>query len=133
MYTISKTFAFCYGHRLCGDKGKCKNLHGHTAKTAIVLESENLDDSGMVYHFDKLKETIGRWISENLDHTMILSKDDPIAKLFDSLNERYLAIEGDPTAENIAKLIYDTAKGLKLPVICVEMWESETSKATYIP
>ena len=77
MFSISKSFSFCYGHRLLGDKGKCRHFHGHTARIVILLAAEILDDHGMVYHFDRLKETIGTWIDEKLDHAMLLSKKDP--------------------------------------------------------
>lgn len=131
MYTISKTFAFCYGHRLLNDKGKCRHLHGHTAKVTLTLSGNRLDDNGMVFHFDGLKETIGKWIAENLDHTMLLSKRDPMAKILNESGERYLAMESNPTAENIARMIFDKASEFGLPVKMVEVWESETSKATF--
>lgn len=131
MYSISKSFSFCYGHRLLGDKGKCKNLHGHTAKVVINLESDKLDDKGMVCHFDNLKETIGKWIEENLDHSMLLSKNDPATKALKEIGERIYVMEGNPTAENIAKLIHNQAKSQKLSVARVEMWESDTAKAVF--
>jgi len=131
MFSISKSFSFCYGHRLLGDKGKCKNLHGHTAKIVVHLESKNLDDKGMVCHFDNLKETIGKWIEENLDHAMLLSKEDPTAKVLKEMGERIFMMDGNPTAENIAKLVHDQARSKKLPVARVEIWESETAKAVF--
>ncbi|MBT3181603.1 MAG: 6-carboxytetrahydropterin synthase [Deltaproteobacteria bacterium] len=131
MYTVSKTFSFCYGHRLLRDKGKCRHLHGHSAKVTINLGSNNLDENGMVVHFDALKNSIGNWISESLDHNLIISNDDPIKSALDELGERHLAIATNPTAENIAQIIFNKSKELGLPVIGVEMWESETSKATY--
>lgn len=131
MYSISKSFSFCYGHRLLGDKGKCRNLHGHTAKVVIHLESGILDENGMVCHFDNLKNTIGKWIEENLDHAMLLSKDDPAAKVLKEIGERLYVMETNPTAESIAKLIHTQAKSQKLPVARVEMWESDTAKASY--
>ena len=131
MFSISKSFSFCYGHRLLGDKGKCKNLHGHTAKVVVCLESGELDDKGMVCHFDNLKNTIGKWIEENLDHSMLLSKGDPAAEALRKIGERIYIMEGNPTAENIAKLIHTQARSQKLPVTRVEMWESDTAKAVY--
>jgi 6-pyruvoyltetrahydropterin/6-carboxytetrahydropterin synthase len=131
MFSISKSFSFCYGHRLLGDKGKCRNLHGHTARVVIHLESEGLDENGMVCHFDNLKGTIGKWIEENLDHSMLLSKDDPAAKALKELDERLYVMETNPTAENIARLIHDQAISQRLPVTRVEMWESDTAKAVF--
>ncbi|MFH1830441.1 MAG: 6-carboxytetrahydropterin synthase [Pseudomonadota bacterium] len=131
MFTVSKTFSFCYGHRLLKDEGKCRHLHGHTGRATFVLGSDALDDKGMVFHFDRLKETVGRWLEENLDHVLLLHKDDPVADLLKTKDERFLAMDSNPTAESIAKMLFDTAVKFELPIISVEVWESDTSKATY--
>ena len=131
MYTVSKTFSFCYGHRLVRDDGKCRHLHGHTAKAAIVLAREELDARGMVFHFDRLKETIGRWIAENLDHKLLIAEGDPLAVVLESAGEKFLKVKENPTAENIARMLFEAAEKFSLPVKRVEVWESETSKACY--
>lgn len=131
MFSVSKSFSFCYGHRLLGDKGKCRHLHGHTAKVTISLGTETLDDKGMVYHFDQLKQTIGKWIEENLDHSMLLAKNDPALETLRGIGERVFVMDQNPTAENIAKLIHDQARSHGLPAKCVEIWESDTAKAVY--
>lgn len=131
MYSISKTFTFCYGHRLIGDSGRCRNLHGHTAKATFTLEGNELDKNGMVVHFDDLKGTIGKWIGDNLDHTLILSKDDPVGKILDDAGERILSLPFNPTAENLAKMLFEKAREFGLPVMRVDVWESETARASY--
>ena len=131
MYTVSKTFTFCYGHRLLRDEGKCRHLHGHTGRATFILGSDGLDEKGMVFHFDRLKETIGTWIAENLDHTMLLNRDDPIAASLREEGERFREMDANPTAENIARMLFNAARKFELPVVGVEVWESETSKATY--
>lgn len=133
MFQISKAFNFCYGHRLLGDKGKCKNLHGHTAKVIIFIESDKLDDKGMVCHFDDLKTNIGQWIGENLDHVMLLSKDDPAAATLKEIGERIFVMDTNPTAENIARLIAEKTRSFGQAVSKVEVWESDTAKASYNP
>lgn len=129
MYKVSKTFSFCYGHRLLNDSGKCRHLHGHSARATFILGSEKLDEMDMVCHFDRLKETVGNWISDNIDHTMILSVTDPIAAALKDMGERIYCIEGNPTAENIARMLFNVGMEFKLPLIGVEVWESDTSKA----
>lgn len=131
MYTVSKTFSFCYGHRLLGDKGKCRHLHGHSARVVIILEGKDLDSQGMVCHFDRLKETVGAWIAENLDHMMILCEGDPLIVALGKLGECFKTVPFDPTAENIARMIFEIAEGQGLPVKRVEVWESETAKASF--
>ncbi len=131
MYTVSKSFSFCYGHRLYGDAGKCRHMHGHTGRATFTLASEELDELSMVLHFDRLKETIGRWISENIDHTLLLNKDDPIALALRERSERFMKLDGNPTAERIARMLFDVAKGFDLPIRSVDVWESESSKASF--
>ena len=131
MYSVSKTFSFCYGHRLMDDPGKCGGLHGHTAKATIVIESSELDKLGMVCHFDELKDKVGKWIEQNLDHRMLLAEGDPLVKILKDQGERVVVLQGNPTAENIAKHIFDQSKQSGVPVSTVEVWESPTSKATY--
>jgi 6-pyruvoyltetrahydropterin/6-carboxytetrahydropterin synthase len=131
MYSVSKTFSFCYGHRLLNDKGKCRHLHGHTAKATLTLGGDDLDERGMVLHFDRLKETMGAWIEKNLDHTLLLSKDDPVIDALRKSGERFYEMPTNPTAENMARLLFDVAKKQGLPIVKVEVWESETSRAVY--
>lgn len=131
MHTISKTFNFCYGHRLLNDKGKCRHLHGHSARATFVLSGEKLDKNGMVFHFDRLKETVGKWIAENLDHALLLSEKDPLTKHLSAAGEKFLPVPFNPTAENIARMLFETAEKFDLPVCEVEVWESETAKANY--
>ena len=45
--------------------------------------------------------------------------------------EPVVVIDVNPTAENIAKLIFDHAAANGLPVKEVTLWETETSFATY--
>lgn len=131
MYSVSKTFTFCYGHRLVGDPGKCARIHGHSANVTITLESEDLDEAGMVCHFNVLKERVGGWIEETLDHRMILCKDDAFAKVLRTASEEYVEVDFNPTAENLARFIFERSVEQGLPVKEVELWESPTSKAIY--
>lgn len=131
MYTVSKTFSFCYGHRLLNDPGKCGHFHGHTAKATITLGAKQLDKLGMVCHFDNLKKKVGSWIEANLDHKTVLARKDPLYVVLKNYGEPVIAFDENPTAEFLAKLLYEHCKKEGLPVHCVEVWESPTSKATY--
>jgi len=131
MYKVAKVINFCYGHRLLNYKGKCCNLHGHNGKVEIELFSENLDKLGMVLDFAQIKNVIEEWIEENLDHKLLLSKDDPMMKILRENNENVYVMETNPTAEAIAKLIYDFAVSRKLPVSEVRFWETDNSFAVY--
>ena len=131
MYRVTREIHFCYGHRLLQYDGKCKNLHGHNGKAVITLEADKLDNLGMVVDFGRLKDTVGKWIDQNLDHRMILHRDDPVLPYLLSQGEPIHVVDTNPTAENIAKLIYDHARSEGFPVTEVTRWETESCFATY--
>lgn len=131
MYKVTKVINFSYGHRLLNYSGKCCNLHGHNGKVEIEIFSEKLNDIGMVVDFIEIKNKIQKWIDDNLDHKMLLSKDDPVVKILKDNNEDVYIMDTNPTAEAIAKLIYDFAVSKKFPVKEVKLWETETSFAVY--
>jgi 6-pyruvoyltetrahydropterin/6-carboxytetrahydropterin synthase len=133
MFTVTKEIHFCYGHRLLNYEGKCRNLHGHNGKAVITLQTTQLDRLGMVVDFTEIKRVIGTWIDEALDHRMILHRDDPALPELRRLGEPVVVLDVNPTAENIARLIYDRAVLHGLPVIEVTLWETENSFATYRP
>ena len=91
MWKISKSFEFNYGHRIAtqqlneefslDEPCKCRFLHGHTASIEVTLQSEKLDEGGMVtdfYHLTWLKE----WIDKNIDHKFIIDINDPLMKIW---------------------------------------------------
>jgi 6-pyruvoyltetrahydropterin/6-carboxytetrahydropterin synthase len=131
MFEIVKSIEFCYGHRLLEHQGLCANLHGHNAKADVMLASETLDSLGMVMDFADVKMVLKSWIDETLDHTLILCKNDPMAPVLAANKERFYLMDENPTAENIAKLIYQKAMAEGLPVVSVTLWESDSSFARY--
>lgn len=131
MYEIARELEFCYGHRLLNYAGKCRHLHGHNARVLITLRADALDDCGMLVDFGEIKRRVQVWIDENLDHNMILCKDDPIVPVLEAQGERYFLMETNPTAENIARLIHDRARSQGLPVLRVQIWETSKCYAAY--
>lgn len=133
MYRVSKSVAFCYGHRLLDYAGKCKHLHGHNANAVITLESEHLDRLGMVEDFSELKRLVWEWLDREIDHTLLLHRDDPLLPVLQSAGERVMVTQENPTAEVIARMIYDYVADKGFPVVEVQLWETETSYASYRP
>ena len=131
MYRVYKDIHFCYGHRLLDYNGKCAHPHGHNGKIVISLEVARLDRRGMVHDFGDIKDIVQKWVDEQLDHKMILRKDDVLVKTLKELKEPYFLMDENPTAENLAKLVFDFAKSKKLPVKSVTFWETVSSSATY--
>jgi 6-pyruvoyltetrahydropterin/6-carboxytetrahydropterin synthase len=131
MFKVTKRIEFCYGHRLLNYEGQCRHLHGHNGRVEVDIQTEKLDARGMVHDFADIKEAIKKWIDETLDHRMLLHKDDPILPVLKQRGELFYAMDENPTAENIAKLIFHQARTTGLPVVEVRLWETSTSYATY--
>ena len=119
MYKTFVDMTFSAAHQLRNYEGSCGELHGHTWKVRVEVETEGLDNIGMTIDFKDLKEkadsVIGRF-----DHRC-LNQISP----FDKEN---------PTAENIAKYVYVEMKELlpdKLDIIEVIVWESANYGVKY--
>lgn len=120
MYEVTIRQSFSAAHALKEVGGTCEKLHGHNFTVEVSLSSRILNDAGIVIDFNVLKEwTDG--ILGALDHTCLNE-----LRYFNGLN---------PSAENIARFIYDRmiekAKCQNLDVACVTVWESEDARASY--
>jgi len=131
MFRVTREIDFCYGHRLLNYDGKCRHLHGHNGRAVIVLEAPKLDSRGMVLDFSDIKQVVSQWIDETLDHRMILSRDDPAVPALQKLGEPLHLIDANPTAENIAKLIFEFTRQRGFPVVETHLWETPRCYATY--
>ncbi|MCA9147850.1 MAG: 6-carboxytetrahydropterin synthase [Planctomycetales bacterium] len=132
MYRVTRQIDFCYGHRLLNYDGKCKHLHGHNGRAVIALEADSLDERGMVLDFSDIKRVVSGWIDDNLDHRMILHRDDPAVAILQQLGEPLHLVDCNPTAENIAKLIFDFAAERGYPVVQVDLWETRSCYASWV-
>jgi 6-pyruvoyltetrahydropterin/6-carboxytetrahydropterin synthase len=131
MFSISKEIHFCYGHRLLNHQGKCRHLHGHNARAVIQLQSESLDELGMVCDFADIGRFVKEWLSQEIDHNMLLHKDDPVLPLLQQAGERVFTMAHNPTAENIARLIFEQVEQAGFPVVEVALYETESAFASY--
>jgi 6-pyruvoyltetrahydropterin/6-carboxytetrahydropterin synthase len=131
VYTVTKRVFFCYGHRLMNYDGKCRHPHGHNGRVEIELCADRLDMKGMVQDFSEIGRVMKGWIDANLDHRMLLRGDDPLVAALEKLGEPVYLMTENPTAESIARLIFEQAKGHGFPVTEVRLWETESSVAAY--
>ncbi len=115
MFEIKITRDFAAAHRVEDYPGNCERLHGHNWKVEVVSRSAELDGLGMVMDFRKLKE-ITDSVLARLDHGY--------------LNEIPPFTEINPTAENIARYIFESVAG-RAPVQRVNVFETESSVASY--
>jgi len=133
MFRVTREIDFCYGHRLLNYQGKCRHLHGHNGKALVTVEAPRLDERGMVFDFSDIKRVVTGWIDEHLDHRMLLHRDDPIVPVLQECGEPMYLMNVNPTAENIAQLIFEIAAGQGFPVVEVRLWETPHCQATYCP
>ncbi len=131
MYKVTKQILFCYGHRLLNYSGKCRYLHGHNGKVEIELQAERLDRRGMVVDFNDIQRAVKGWIDQQLDHRMLLNRKDPLLLMIRKAGEPLYVMEENPTAEAIARLIFEYAQSQGFPVTEVRLWETEHSFATF--
>ncbi len=133
MYEIVKRIDFSFGHRLVNYDGKCNRPHGHNGVAEVRLATNEVDEVGMVADFGDVGDAVGGWIDTNLDHRMVLRADDPLAPAIVALGEGAYLMDEEPTAENVAKIIFEKVSEMRLPVVSVTLWETSDSRATYAP
>ena|SRR5437763_1661405 len=131
MFRVTREIHFCYGHRLLNYEGKCRHLHGHNGRAVVTLEGPGLDQRGMLMDFSDMKRVLQGWIDATIDHKMLLHRDDPVLPDLKARNEPFVVMDVNPTAENIAKMIFDQAKFQGFPVVEVTLWETANCCATY--
>jgi 6-pyruvoyltetrahydropterin/6-carboxytetrahydropterin synthase len=87
----------------------------------------------MVMDFSEVKQLVWAWLDREIDHTLLLHRDDPVLPLLQEAGERVRITEENPTAEVIARMIFDYLVGQGYPVTDVTLWETESSYAGYHP
>ncbi len=120
MYSVRIEDSFAAAHFLARYHGKCEKLHGHNYRVRITARGAGLDEGGMLVDFGDLKAALRR-VTAELDHS--------------SLNDHLAFSDGCPSAERIARFIFERMSrevpgaGLAL----VEVFETERNRATYEP
>jgi 6-pyruvoyltetrahydropterin/6-carboxytetrahydropterin synthase len=120
MYYIRVEAEFAAAHRIVHYHGKCERFHGHNYKVRVWASGESLGEGGMLVDFGIVKAALRNLIDESLDHR--------------DLNE-VPVFEDDPSAERIAKFIYDRLRDAlpKVPLSAVDVFETGASMARYVP
>ena len=136
MYLLKTEQSFDSAHFLKGYQGKCANIHGHRWRVVVTIKSDNLLDdmqnNGMVIDFGDLKNDL-KVIVDDLDHALIIEEDSLSSTVYDALvNEgfRIIVVPFRPTAENLAKYIYDLLKD-KYQVDSIDVYETPNNCASY--
>ena len=116
MYKISVESYFSAAHHLRNYHGNCENVHGHNWRVLVSARYKDVGSSGMAIDFRELKKLTDEIVMA-IDH-----KD---------LNDTEFFRDKNPTSENIARFIFDSVKGRKVPVESVTVFETDRYSASY--
>lgn len=122
MHRLTVEDHFDSAHFLRNYIGKCANVHGHMWRVQVCIMGDVLQQNGILADFKILKSILHEFL-DKLDHQLINE-----IKPFDSMN---------PTAENLAKYIYEQLWGdfLKIENIIgidwVKVWETPACCSEY--
>lgn len=140
MYSIKTQISFEAAHRLydvatysreCSD-----NLHGHSYKVNVIISCTKLNDASMVADFKAIKQILKKVIEDKYDHSCIIRECDPLKDAIVANCDKVHVVEGNPTAEWMAKLFADQIEaGIafcpELTVEQVEVQETEHNIAIW--
>lgn len=119
-FQIATTREFSAAHALRLYDGSLEPVHGHNWRVRVRVQTAELDSIGVVMDFHELERLVDRIIAPF--HNRHLNQVPPFSG---GLN---------PSAENVALHI---ARALALPqgvqLVGVDVWETSTNRATYLP
>jgi len=106
-------FSFAAAHRLPRYQGPCFRMHGHNYRFFVTLEGEVDPATGMIADFGVIKQVVAEKVMALADHR--------------TLND-FLE---NPTAENIARWIWETLAPHLVGLVEVRLFEIPDSCVTY--
>ena len=125
---IAKTYHFYAGHRNKKAGEKCGRLHGHTYNVKCIFEFKEMEDGGTMLFSDI--DLLVEPIIKQYDHYFLLYEQDPLCDGFDLVNEPYVKLPFETSAENMAIWIYNEIKR-QLPIIEIQLAETLSSTIIY--
>ena len=122
---IRKLFKFENAHivRDCSTQRCSKNIHGHSYKIEVLLESNYLDHGQMVYDFGLTKRYIKELI-DAFDHAITLwSGDDKVyVEDMKKHSTRWVELPVSPSAEQFSRVLFLIVERV---LVCTEMQNGE--------
>ncbi len=123
MYELTVKSEFEAAHFIKNYQGKCARLHGHNWIIEAVAQGTQLNELGILIDFKIFKSELNKILDE-LDHQY--------------LNELEMFAEKNPTAENIAKEIFNKFSSSEIftgttKLTAIKVYETPKSCVTYYP
>lgn len=113
MPNCTRQLEFDATHRVWKHESKCKHIHGHRYVVDITCDAKSLDGCGRVIDFGKVKEVVGKWIDDNLDHNTIINSQDVLARM------------APGSAETIELVRYEGGVRTSRPLSYGELWQGK--------
>lgn len=141
-YTSTKIIELgsCAFRQWRAEYSHCKFVHGYQLKAKFIFECNELDERNWCVDFGGLKD-IKKILQHQFDHTLTISKDDPLLPMFQSLHDSGgcdLRIMDAVGIEKVAEWCFNTAdeyiKSItnnRCWVESVEVWEHSENSAVY--
>jgi 6-pyruvoyltetrahydropterin/6-carboxytetrahydropterin synthase len=135
--SITKILRFEAAHVIHGHSGGCGRIHGHSYELHVTVAlakplSGYIDGLGMVFDFKELKKLMNDNVIGLLDHRLLVSKRYLEVSGLSFSEDEILALDAEPTAENLLIFINEKMTGL-LPVqirlSILRLWETRDSYA----
>jgi 6-pyruvoyltetrahydropterin/6-carboxytetrahydropterin synthase len=115
-YELTVEDTFDAAHFLRGYDGACANVHGHTWRVQASFDYALTGELGMAEDFGTLRAALEQVLSD-FDHS--------------TLNDLPPFQQLNPTAEHLARVIWERLEQCSLPIHAVTVWESPKSAVTY--
>ena len=122
MYELTVRADFEAAHMIKNYPGKCARLHGHNWIVEAEVVGDKLNELGILIDFKILKSELKKVLDE-FDHQY--------------LNELEIFSDKNPTAENLAKIIFEKFSANKIfidaKLSAIKIYESPKSCVRYSP
>ena len=142
-FSLSKEVEFDTGHRVPDHQSKCRNPHGHRYRLRATCEGDVVNengaaDNGMLVDFSDLKGWMTEFVHDVYDHAFVVYGGDTSMRmaLLSDPDWKVVVVPFTPTAENLARSIFDTLASIiethwrgNLRLSKIELWETPTSVA----
>jgi len=133
-FVIRKQFKFEGAHQLFTSFSECCNqqIHGHSYVVDVFFMSNKLNKDGMVIDFGEIKSKINKYMN-SWDHAIVMPRMFP-KEYIDMLkkhNKKIMIVDYNPTAENMAKYMYEYISDKIPETLKVRVSETATGFAEY--
>lgn len=134
MYIIRKMFKFEMAHQLASAYSSvCKDtIHGHSYTLELFFAAKDINQHGMVLDFGEVSDKVKKYI-DTWDHALVIPECFPerylsVLRLF---NKKLHITPYNPTAENMARMMFSAIKSLFPQLVKVRLHETSTGYAEY--